>query len=103
MERTAKPTAGNFQCSERRKQSAGHAARRNPQEAQAPATGQKTARLGTGRSNYGAVVGAAVPFAPATPNATERAVKVLTTVVALTVRMVFFARGRENKTIHLSI
>jgi len=56
MERTAKPTAGNFQCSERRKQSAGHAARRNPQEAQAPATGQKTARLGTGRSNYGAVV-----------------------------------------------
>jgi len=62
MERTAKPTAGNFQCSERRKQSAGHAARRNPQEAQTPATGQKTARLGTGRSNYGAVVGDGCAF-----------------------------------------
>ena len=57
MERTAKPTAGNFQCSERCKQLAGHAARRNPQEA--PATGQKTARLGSGRSTYGAVVGVA--------------------------------------------
>ena len=41
VKRTAKPTAGNFQCSERRKQSAGHATRRNPQEAQTPATGQK--------------------------------------------------------------
>ena len=32
------------------------------QEAQAPATGQKTARLGTGRSNYGAVVGGGCAF-----------------------------------------
>ena len=45
--------------------------------------------------------GAAAPFAPATPNATERAVKALTAVVALTVRMAFFARGRKNKTIHI--
>ena len=47
------------------------------------------------------VVGAAAPFAPAIPNTTERAVKALTAVVALTVRMAFFARGRKNKTIHI--
>ena len=38
--------------------------------------------MATGKSNYGVAVGAAAPFAPATPNATERAVKALTAVEA---------------------
>jgi hypothetical protein len=38
--------------------------------------------VATGKSNYGVAVGAAAPFAPATPNATERAVKALTAVEA---------------------
>ena len=38
--------------------------------------------MATGKSNYGVAFGAAAPFAPATPNATERAVKALTAVEA---------------------
>ena len=68
---------------------------KHPQQVRKP-HGLGQAEVTTGRWS-----GTAVPFAPATPNATERAVKVLTTVVALTVRMAFFARGRKNKTIHI--
>ena len=51
VKRTAKPTAGNFQCSERRKQSAGHAARRSPQEQETRKKSETLPETGKGRSN----------------------------------------------------
>ena len=93
MERTAKPTAENHRCP----------ARRNPQEAQASQQAGNPQGLEQAVVTPGWWSGAAAPFAPATPNATERAVKALTAVVALTVRMAFFARGGKIRQSILNI